>query len=254
MKKPIALVVAILSITAYSFATENITNTNNTSSNPLVIPSGLPAPDSGIQIVPFSTLISSFTDDMKKEAITEQQQLKLHGYIEKDNPDAKYLLSSRQMAAKQKKMNYAARYGEYDTSIKDNYKEIKLAFPFHGIGVEKNNIIGYAASGSWRNGWTGINVFFENNDIDSSCLLSLRYIKLTHGAVYINRDVVKYDVNAKVTTTGARGNSNSGFTYNISWYDPTFYYDLECANVKYDSQILQKMTDNAKVIDKFVNN
>jgi hypothetical protein len=103
--------------------------------------------------------------------------------------------------------------------------------------------------GSWHNGWTGIKIFFENKDL-GSCVYSLNNMSLTHGAVNISEDSVRYDVNKLPNTLRVEGNNNSGFLYDINWYDQIFSKELECAKATFNKETVRKLIDYARIIEK----
>jgi hypothetical protein len=136
-----------------------------------------------------------------------------------------------------------------DTHIKASYKEIKLAFPYKEIPMQEGStIIGYAAIGEWHDGWTGINVFFENKDL-GICSYELNNMAISHGAVNISEDVARYDINKMPNTLLVEGSTKSGFLYRINFFDSQFSKSLECAKTKFDKSTTNKLIGFAKVLD-----
>lgn len=207
----------------------------------------LPKPVSGIHVVPDSALTR--TEAMiKKDAFRLKQQNK-KGYVESDSGSPRQLINIKYSAKDEIKAN-KSNTNPYDTHLKENINEIKLAFPFSGINfIKKENVIGYAAGGGYRNGWTGIKEIFTDAKL-GTCSFSLFNIALSHGGARLGKSVVKYDVNKKPTIINVEGSINSGFMYRVSWFDNTFIHDFECANMNFDKNITVTMIDYARLIDE----
>jgi hypothetical protein len=206
----------------------------------------LPQPNAGIKVISRSKM--DFTPAENQSAINELNQFKLKGYVEQESTYPRQLLSMKYKASMQIKEN-ASNKDPYDTHMKGSPADIKLAFPFKGfLNSNDFNAIGYAAIGSWKNGWTGIKVFFENKTL-GTCAYSLNNMTLNHGSVYISGDSARYDINKKPNILTVKGTVNSGFIYDIGWYDKTFSKELECANMNYDPKITKKLVEVAKNIE-----
>jgi hypothetical protein len=201
----------------------------------------LPEPVTGIHVVPDSQL--SRTDEMKKRDKMEMMQQKKHGYIQADSGYPRYLYN-----LKYKVKSQAEKNGE--TDLKSKVSDINLAFPFNGISfIQQENVIGFAPAGSYKNGWTGIKEIFTQKDM-GTCGITMFDIAISHGGARIGQSVVQYDINKKPTTTIIKGSINSGFLYTVNWYDNKFIYMFECANMELDKNIISKMIDMGKKIDK----
>jgi hypothetical protein len=68
--------------------------------------------------------------------------------------------------------------------------------------------------------------------------------------IQLNEDGLRYDVNDKPTRVTIEGSQNYGFIYSVRWYDKNFMRALECANLKYDNIITDKIIALANKIDK----
>ncbi len=137
-----------------------------------------------------------------------------------------------------------------DTHLKSSFSEIKLSIPFSKIKeIPDTEIIGYAPIGSYKDGWTGIRMFFEGNSV-GICSYSLEKF------LGINADSSKiyYLINKKPSFVSIEGSYNLGFLYVLSWDDDkkTSVYDhkLECVNKNLNRNIMSKMIDLAIKIDK----
>lgn len=60
---------------------------------------------------------------------------------------------------------------------------------------------------------------------------------------------VTYIINKKPTISIVEGSPNTGFIYKIEWYDHESFHELECANMKYSSDLAKSVTNLAKDID-----
>ncbi|HJY22037.1 MAG TPA: hypothetical protein VJ279_04080, partial [Hanamia sp.] len=100
----------------------------------------------------------------------------------------------------------------------------------------------------WQNGWTGIAQLFKENSI-GVCSYKIENILVSKGAIQIDENTVRHDVNNKITTIDIAGSMNSGFIYTISWYDKTYFHDLECANLAFKPELKDKLIALAKKID-----
>lgn len=197
----------------------------------------LPKPDGGLKIVKSSSL--QLNDELKKE----NEEYNLKGYITR-NTD----LPKQMLLMGQKGYTYNDNYNEPDdTHMKKELSKIKLAFLYKPIS---SHAIGFAPIGGYEKGWTGVKEYFKS-DV-GICSYSVLHLHLTHGAINIDADSVKHDVNGKVTTIDVEGNVKDGFTYQISWYDSPKLteHELECANANFDKAITAQTIKLAQQIDK----
>jgi hypothetical protein len=202
----------------------------------------------GIQIV--SDLTSDLSPQQKKEAERKNISEKKLGYIKTDENVAKFLLTIKDHAKQEIEDNKNSKYGDYDTHLKAHYSDIKLSFPFHGICIAEENIIGYAAMGTFlknneKPGWTGIRVFF-NQPGSGIC----SYSRMAIETVLITPEEMKNLINNKPSTRIIEGNIISGFVYRINWYTANLVKTLECANLSFNKEIIDKMVALADKIDK----
>jgi hypothetical protein len=205
----------------------------------------LPQPGSGIQIIPFSQ--SSFANE--KKFLIDFESMKKTGYKKQPSDDAKFLLHV------QKNKYYPGNKETYensdpqDTHIKASLAQIKLAFPFHGISFLPNkDVLGFAVSGGWENGWTGVTEIFLYEDI-GICSYNRSNAVLNHSAIRLVKEFVTYDVNSKPTQVFASGQDDEGYSYKVSWYDNDFYHTLICAKPKFSKEAKVNAITLAKKID-----
>lgn len=209
---------------------------------------------SRIQILPDDVINKDLPDEIKQKQLEEQNEFEKLGYATTNSQNAKKLLNMAHgdMVAIQSK-GVKDINNPYDTHLKYSYSNIQLALPFKGIPLSKNTkIIGFAPIGMWmkdKNGWSGVVEYFNEKEI-GICRFSLSNIGLTNGSVQIPQSKVRYDVNNKPTTLYVLGSQNDGFIYTAEWYTNSNVHTLECANKKYDKEILNKVVALAKRIDK----
>lgn len=201
-----------------------------------------PSTMKGIQIVPL--LKQQIPVEMKQEIIAKRNEENNKGYRETNAENVQFLLNIKRIATQELKA--ASVNDVYDTHLKSNFSSIKLAFPFKGISViENKDVIGYAAIGSYKEGWTGIREFFSNPTL-GNCAYSYMGIK----AVQLAEETTEYLVNKKPSNKVIEGNLNLGFLYTLNWYTNDSMHTLECANKSFNSEIMSKMIKLANIIDK----
>ncbi len=202
----------------------------------------------GIQVV--RDLNADLSPQQKKEIERNAISEKKLGYKETDENVAKFLLTIKDHAKKEIEENKNSKYGVYDTHLKAHYSDIKLSIPFHGINMPEENIIGYAAIDTFsRNvknpGWTGIRIFFDQ----PSCGIC-SYSTMQIEAVILTPQDMKNLINNKPSTRSIEGNFASGFMYTINWYTDNVVRILECANINFNKEIMDKMVALANKIDQ----
>lgn len=237
MKPNYYIIIFILFFPLFSFAQNTDINSDSQQ---------LPNPVSGIHVVPDTDL--TMTEPMRIKMSSQLKQKNEKGYIEIDSSEPRQLISLKYSAANEIKEN--KNKGPHDTHLKANISDIQLAFAYKGIPfINKSDVIGFAAAGGYKNGWTGIGEFFNDSKL-GTCTLTLYNIALSHGGVRLGKSVVKYLVNNKPTTINIEGSINSGFMYKVHWFDNTFIHELECANMDFNEKITVTMVDYARLIDK----
>jgi hypothetical protein len=195
-------------------------------------------------ITPFPDLPQSMKDEEK----TREAEQKRNGFYKTESTSAKFLLDIPKRApAEIEKFKLDNNPG--DTHLKASASQIKLAFPFPSLAAIKNKkIIGYAAMGSWKNGWTGIKVFFRENN--SVCSYSYDYKSGTEFVAPLNQDIVKNIINGKMSYIDIEGNYNNGMLYTISWFDKKVWHTLDCANKIYDKELTKSFVALACELDR----
>jgi hypothetical protein len=185
---------------------------------------------------------------MKQDIKNMQAFQEKNGYIKKVNQYVPVLLGMKRESEKTLRES-AKNKSPYDTSLKQNLSDIKLSFIFKGDNaIDKAVIIGYGAGGSYKEGnpegWDGISVFFTADKI-GTCVYRYHHIV---GAVVV-KNYSKYIVNNKPGNATVEGTMQSGFDYGIDWFTNNTMSTLECANMKFDKEIMPRIIALAKKID-----
>lgn len=206
---------------------------------------------SRVKILPISEMNIPKSD--KKDMLHDIETQRVKGFIEDKSTDAKQLLHMGLMSNR-KKMNVDSNNSDpHDTHLKKNLSQIKLAFPFKGVpSIESKDVIGFAASGTWKNGWTGVRELFNKKNV-GTCDFTVFNLALSNGGQLISAENVRYDVNSKPTIINILGSKEGGFTYRMLWADNNFSYNLDCANENFDQKITDDLILLAQAIDNSMN-
>jgi hypothetical protein len=134
-----------------------------------------------------------------------------------------------------------------DTHLRASPNQVGLAFPFKPIsGVSTNDVIGFAAAGSYQaNGWNGVVEAFSF-DGNATCTYSTMKIN----KVIIEIETAEYLVNGKPVGRAISGNKNTGFLYMLEWFTPERRMAIECATRYFDKGLMSKIIALANVVDK----
>lgn len=208
---------------------------------------GLTVPGSGIHMVSLSSL--KIHKDVKETWLREFDEFNKNGYISEYNERARELLDfSSTIGLHLKKYDNVT--SDESTHIRRSVGQIKLAYDFHSLPmVNEHESLGFAPSGGFKNGWTGIVQFFKKRDW-GVCAFTENNAAIANSSVSIAKELVTYDVNNNPSHVFVRGNNDSGFLYFVRWYGPIYYRTLECANNVYSHDILTKVINMAKEVDR----
>lgn len=210
---------------------------------------GLPIPGSGIQVVPNGKIkMDSWQKEKFKSDALEQNK---KGYVEKSSLRAHELIHIQEQI-KRYGFSELPSVNENNTSLHKSASEISFSYSYVGIPEsEIKQFYGIAPTGAFLNGaqkgWTGAVAFFDSGF--ANCAYTEKNINPGQGGVQIEESVARYDVNGKVTTIDVEGNNNTGYLYNIFWFDTNYYRELECATAYFSKSILDNSIDLAKKID-----
>lgn len=201
----------------------------------------LPTADSGVHIVPLSKL-NAINPEINKRLFTAKYAMQQKGYDAIDNPNAKVLFNKKYSEVLHASTNVT------DTHLKASIDDVGLAFTPKALSIAKENIVGYAASGSYDHGWSGMTVVF-NDKLAGVCQYTVNNLSLTHGAEWIADEIVRHDINGKITTVDVAGNDHTGYVYTVHWADAKTLNDLECANLSFSKAKTTAVINIAKAID-----
>lgn len=160
--------------------------------------------------------------------------------------DAVNFLLNIKKSAKQEISQYSRVTDDADTHLKSSISKLHLNFDFKGIpSISESAVIGYSVAGGYTaNGWNGAVQFADMKDMGICSFTSLKIKK-----VILAKEKISYVVNGKPSEKIIAGNYTAGFLYDVNWYTKTRRYSLECANLKFDSKIIDKMVVVSKRID-----
>lgn len=208
---------------------------------------GLPLPGSGIHLISSQAMKGPKEIQSKNSRMFFEQ--KKNGYVKEETPRAQQLLEFRNTAPYQYK-KYEENHEPWSTHLRHSIADLKMAYTFIGAPVnEMTPFIGVAPIGVYREeGWSGAVQFF-NNEAAGSCAFTENNVKVSHAAVELIEQAITYDINGKPTLTLIKGTNTTGYLYDIQWFDPIFFRQLECANKEYSADRTQKIMDLAKRID-----
>jgi len=199
--------------------------------------------DKGLKILPMNQM--NLPQPIKDNFYSNQHDIARRGYTVSNNQTAEFLLTINNHAAQEIQQYKSLTDNPYDTHLKSNYSEIKLSFPFSGLkDIDHKDIIGYAALGSYGNGWDGLRIFFNSN------IGVCSYSRMSVQAMYMTEESTEYLVNKNPTEKSIDGNEKTGLLYSVSWYKDSTLYILECANYKFDPKIMPSLIDLANKIDR----
>lgn len=211
----------------------------------------LPKPDSGVIISNSSPDFKDVSPAIKEKTKIYKRQLKELGYMKTNTRYTQSLINIKN-TAKLEIESYKNNKNPYDTHLKQNFQDIKLAFDFKGISsLKSEDIIGYSAIDSWKDGWTGIAIFFNDKNL-GICSLSISNIKIMHGGAQIFADDARFDINDNPNTLSIEKGINNKFLYSIDWFNGNFANALDCANDLFAQKISDKLIEMARIIDKSI--
>lgn len=200
-----------------------------------------------VTIVPKSSIKASH--ELKMQWKSQDLEQKEKGYYVKEAPRAKELLQLHET------IDFIYRASAKNTSTTSSnlrrfISEIKMGYVFTPVQQSETvNVLGFAPSGGYNDGWNGIVEFFDKKGL-GSCAYSESNLKLSHGTEKIDEDKVRYDINGKVTTVDIYGTPKTGYLYTVHWADDNYFRDLECANLSYSIEITNAVITLAKQIDE----
>lgn len=221
---------------------------------------GMEALDGEVRIVAAKDFLKSTqglsTDSQGNQLATTflkmNKEQKEKGYVLEANPRAQELTEMKNT------FKYQMKTSVTNTGLSKEISEIAMGYTFMGVpSTVTKQTFGFAPYGAYKDtendddstGWDGAVEFFDSSN--GVCAFTEHNIKLAHSGVELMKELITYDINDKPTLVLTKGDSVSGYTYKISWYDNTFARELECANKAYTSELKQGFIDIAKSIDDY---
>jgi len=215
----------------------------------ILIKKSMPLPGTGATVVESNNLMSTKKQFIIVKKFNEAQNK--NGYYEHENKKAVALLELPEIAEKEYNDRKLIPVNKNDTHLYETLTNLSLLFQFNSIPndfVEK--IIGYTPENTFiDDGWTGVVEFFIPK-FYGVCAYHQISIELTKMSAYIPKEVATYVINNKLTTYDVMGNNETGFVYNVEWWDNKFKKQLECANKNYSEELKNSTIELAKTIDR----
>ena len=248
MMKKLLLISMIIPSIAFAISNNDIDAIKRSHYNELE-KMGLPTPDTGIQLVSKNEL--TMQKWQQEKYISESQELKSKGYVQKNSDEAQFLMNIKNEIRKIQPIQEPV-YKPSDSHLRLNPNDIVFSYTYIGVPKsEMEEFYGIAPGGTYikgeQFGWTGAIEFFKTNF--AHCSYNENNMFISKGAVRIDEEKAKYLVNNKITLVDVEGNETTGYLYRVNWYDSIFNHDLQCASKVYSSEIKDKTIELAKKID-----
>lgn len=166
-------------------------------------------------------------------------EMRQRGYVEASSGRAKHLLALKTGPTEQ-----AGR------GLRSSTTGLKLAFtPRAGAAIPAVAVIGYEPAGAeTANGWSGLTTVFMDN-VHGACVYTVHHFGLVGGAVRLGEDTVEYSVRGKPTQVTVEGSEQSGFAYEVAWFEPDVQHELTCAMPRFERSHSQQLIALARRID-----
>jgi hypothetical protein len=206
---------------------------------------GSPVPDGGVTVIPERRMLLG--DETKKRRIKEHSDIMKYGYINQALPQTQSLLNFKEIA----KNKFTKTNGSNEEGLRHKIEEIERAYPFKGVPVHDiTTMLGVAPSVNYveGQGWSGAMQYFQKDGL-GICSYRENNLKFSHGAAIIPEEDVTTEVNGKVTVKTITGKENSGFLYEVDWYDTNYFRELKCADSSYSLDKMSSLLELARIID-----
>jgi len=204
------------------------------------------APDGGITVIKSEK--TNIPTTLKSKWTNDRLEQNKNGYVKTYSDRAKELSQLNDIV----NFKYEVSKKDFDRKssiLRENLSEISIAYDFQPIPDEYiSNAYGFAGGNTYKGGWTGVTEFFHTKSI-GNCVFTENNVTLTHQAARVDEIIVKQFINNKVTVVNIEGNENSGYVYQIDWFDDAYFRTLECENKKYSTKTLEDTISLAKKID-----
>jgi len=211
---------------------------------------GMPVPGSGASVVD-NTKGFKMTSAQSASVNKFNADQKTKGYSEQQNMKAKLLLAMPETAEKEYNARKSVAFKPHDTHLYEVKTNLPMNYAYKGVPAAlATKVIGYAPESTFvNNGWSGAVEFFVPS-FGGVCAFREVNIEITKSSAYISKEIATHMVNKKLTTMNAVGNKESGFVYEVEWWDKKFKRTLECASKEYTDTMRTQTLELAKKIDK----
>lgn len=209
---------------------------------------GIPLPGSGATVVESNR---KFTKEQSAIISSFNNAQKTKGYYEQPSKRAKFLLEMPEIAEKEYNERKHVIATPHDTHLRETLTDLPMLFSYKGVPINvTHKVIGYAPEHTFVDtGWTGAVEFFVPY-FDSVCAYHEVNIQLTQTAAYIPKEIATNAVNKKLTKMNVVGDKETGFVYEVEWWDKKFKRTLECAAKDYSETMRKNTLELAKKIDR----
>jgi len=211
---------------------------------------GLPIPGDKVSVKPLNSI--KMNDAAKLSALNYVKEQQTKGYSERFSQNAKNLSSITEVAEKEFEHYNAGTLEAESTHLRRQHFELKISYNYKPLSSEiTQEVIGFAPESNYvENGWNGAVEFFKWHDHNSICAFHEVNIKRTGSSAFFPKEIVRYDINKKLTLVSAEGNDQSQYLYTVEWWDSTYKRILECTASEYSNDIKNEVLEMAKLIDK----
>jgi hypothetical protein len=220
----------------------------------------LPIYDGEVKISNAKSILSTTSDKYYISQI--HRFLKMHdeqvqnGYVHEQQTRAQELMQFKKSSTYQFE-KFQNDFSMKGTFLRKNSNDLIMAYNFHGVPsslIDEN--IGFAPYGAFKetkngdevNGWDGAIQFFTKKNV-GTCEFKEHSLKISHGGVELIKELVSYEINNKPTVILVQGTSDSGYLYQVSWYDEDFSRQLNCASSIFSKTTKENVIELAKNIE-----
>lgn len=210
---------------------------------------GMPVPGSGANAVDTKGFKMTSAQSASVNKFNADQKTK--GYSEQENKKATLLLAMPETAEKEYNARKSIAFNPHDTHLYEVKNNLAMNYDYKGVPAAlATKVIGYAPESTFvNNGWSGAVEFFVPS-FGGVCAFREVNIGITKSSAYIPKEIATHLVNKKITTMNAVGNKESGFVYEVEWWDKKFKRTLECAAKEYTDAMRTQALELARKIDK----
>lgn len=211
---------------------------------------GLPVPGDPVSIKSINSI--KMNDEAKTSALNYVKEQKEKGYADKFSTNAKNLSEMPEIAQKEFETYTVGSLNAESTHLRRQSSELRFNFNYKPLASEiTQEVIGFAPESNYvESGWNGAVEFFKWHEHNSVCAFHEVNIKRTGSSAFFPKEIVRNDINKKLTLVSAEGNPQSLYLYTVEWWDNTYKRILECTASEYSDDITNEVIGMAKSIDE----